>query len=526
MNTGGKVKKIYLIIPLLFLILGCDEIKKEEKIKVDEKSKFLISKELKEFTIFAIHLGKAFNGELPVFRRATEMTNIRLKGVASRNQSDEIQAFQLMLITGNIPDIIGYEYPEELEKLGAEKKVIPLEKLIEEHAPNIKKFFDENPEYKKDAVATDGHIYMIPNYNDYENIKTSQGYYIRKDWLRKLGLKEPKTVEELYEVLVAFRDQDPNGNGKKDEIPVFIRGNTINKVTTALLDIFKAESTWYNSDGKNPVYGPAQLEYRRAIREIAKWFEEGLIDQEVFTRSLTSRDYILNNNIGGFTCDWFSSTGNYNSRLEKNIPGFEFSVILPPEFDGKKTTSFSRPNYLGGWSITSKAKDPVTIIKYFDFWYTEEGRRLWNFGVEGEDYILVDGKPKFTDKILKDSQGRPPLAVLRETGAQYRLGMFQDANNEREWADPQTVKDMDLYIKSGVVKDPLPTLKYTMEEIEELSQIEMQLRSITEEMAQIWILGVSNVDKDWNNYIYRLNKAGLERATEIQRQAYRRFINK
>ena len=85
----------------------------------------------------------------------------------------------------------------ELEKLGAEKKVIPLEKLIEDHAPNIKKFFDENPEYKKDAVAADGHIYMIPNYNDYENIRTSQGYYIRKDWLRKLGLKEPKTVEEF-----------------------------------------------------------------------------------------------------------------------------------------------------------------------------------------------------------------------------------------------------------------------------------------------------------------------------------------
>ena len=237
------MKKVYLIITLLFLILGCEKINKEEKIKVDEKSKYLISKELKEFTIFAIHLGKAFNGELPVFRKATEMTNIRLKGIASKNQSDEVQAFHLMLITGNIPDIIGYEYPIELEKLGAEKKVIPLEKLIEDHAPNIKKFFDENPEYKKDAVAADGHIYMIPNYNDYENIRTSQGYYIRKDWLRKLGLKEPKTVEELYEVLIAFRDKDPNGNGKKDEIPVFIRGNTINKVTTALLDIFKAEST-------------------------------------------------------------------------------------------------------------------------------------------------------------------------------------------------------------------------------------------------------------------------------------------
>ena len=78
------MKKVYLIITLLFLILGCEKINKEEKIKVDEKSKYLISKELKEFTIFAIHLGKAFNGELPVFRKATEMTNIRLKGIASK----------------------------------------------------------------------------------------------------------------------------------------------------------------------------------------------------------------------------------------------------------------------------------------------------------------------------------------------------------------------------------------------------------------------------------------------------------
>ena len=104
--------------------------------------------------------------------------------------------------------------------------------------------------------------------------------------------------------------------------------------------------------------------------------------------------------------------------------------------------------------------------------------------------------------------------------------MFQDGNNERQWADPQTVKDIDLYIKSGVVKEPMPKLKYTKEEIEELSQIEIQLNAITEEMAQIWILGVSDVDKDWQNYMYRLNKAGLGKATKIQKQAYERFMSR
>lgn len=523
---GGSLKRksLYIMVIFLFLILGCTKGKNENEIK--NKNKFILSKEPKEFTIFAIHIGKAFNGDLPVYKKAAELTNIKLKGVASRNQSDEVQAFNLMLITGNIPDIIGYEFPEELEKLGAEKKVIPLENLIDEYAPNIKKMFEENPEYKKDALAADGHIYMIPNYNDYKKIRTSQGYYIRKDWLKKLELKEPKTIDELYEVLIAFRDRDPNNNGIKDEIPFFVRGNTISKVVKSLIDIFKAEFTWYVDDKKIPVFGPAQQEYKEAIKEISKWFKEGLIDQEAFTRSVASRDYILNNNIGGFTCDWFSSTGNYNSRLEKVIQDFEFSVILPPEFRGKRTTSFARPNYLGGWAITSMAKDPVTIIKYFDFWYSKEGRRLWNFGIEGEDYTLIDGNPQFTDKILKDSQGRTPLAVIRETGAQYRLGMFQDGNNERQWADSQTVKDIDLYIKSGVVKEPMPKLKYTKEEIEELSQIEIQLNAITEEMAQIWILGVSDVDKDWQNYMYRLNKAGLGKATKIQKQAYERFMSR
>ena len=167
------------------------------------------------------------------------------------------------------------------------------------------------------------------------------------------------------------------------------------------------------------------------MRELAKWYKEGLIDSEVFTRDTSSRDYILNNNLGGFTCDWFSSTGNYNSKLKEAIPGFDFSVILPVEYNGTRSTAFSRENYLGGWSISKTAKDPVDIIKYFDFWYTEEGRRLWNFGIEGEDYIMVNGKPKFTDKVLKNPEGRIPLMVLRETGAQYRLGMFQDGENER-----------------------------------------------------------------------------------------------
>ena len=512
-----NIIKFLVGVVFIFCFTGC-EMENEKENKTQENK-------ANEFTIFAIHLGKAFDGELPVFKKAYEMTNVKLKGTASKSQNDEILAFNLMLSSGELPDIIAYELPEELEKLGADGKVIPLEDLIEKYAPNIKKFWEENPKYKKDAISADGHIYMIPNYNDYDSISTSQGYYIRKDWLRKLGLKEPETTDELYTALKAFREKDPNGNGKKDEIPIFLRGNTTKKIILSLTDIFEAEYNWYVK-GKTPVFGPAQPEYRDAIRELAKWYKEELIDSEVFTRDTSSRDYVLNNNLGGFTCDWFSSTGNYNSKLKEIIPDFDFSVILPVEYKGKRSTAFSRENYLGGWSITKTAKDPITIIKYFDFWYSEEGRRLWNFGVEGEDYVMVDGKPKFTEKVLKNPNGKIPLMVLRETGAQYRLGMFQDGENERQWADSEAVKAMDYYIKSGVVKPPMSILKYTKEEVIELSKIDSQLYAIAEEMTQRCILGVSDVDKEWNSYIRRLKSAGLKEAEKIQKQAYDRFMER
>lgn len=516
------IKKIIIGVISILALLGCGSEKQESSQPKRKLEGAVISETPKEFTVFAIFQGKAFDSELPVFKKAQEMTNVKMVGVASKNQSDEVQAYNLMLSAGNLPDVIAYELTPDLEKLGIDGGLIPLEKLIDENAPNIKKFWEQHPQFKKDAVAADGHIYMIPNYNDVEKLSLTQQYYIRKDWLKKLGLKEPTNVDELYNVLVAFRDQDPNGNGKKDEVPLFLRGNIVRKILMPLTDIFKAQVVWYVKDGV-PTFGPAEESYKNAMINLAKWYKEGLIDQEIFTRGITSRDYMLSNNLGGYTNDW-PSAGTYTSRMQDTIPGFDFSVTLPPEYQGNNKTFFARPNYMGAWGITSAAKDPVTIIKYFDFWYSDEGRRLWNYGIEGEDYTLVDGKPKFTDKILKDPNGKNPVAVVRQSGAQYRLGMFQDAEAEKQTSGIEAMKAIDLYVNNGVVSLPMPQLKYTQEELKEFLKIESQLRSVTEEMGQKWILGVSNVEEDWDGYIQRLNDLGLKRAQEIQKTAYDRFM--
>lgn len=478
----------------------------------------------KEFSIFAIHLGQALNTDLPVYKKAEEATNVKLRGVASRNQTDQVQAYNLLLSSGNLPDIISYELTESLDKLGNEGGVISLEKLIDEHAPHIKKFWEQHPRYKKDAVAANGHIYFIPNYYDYYNWKASQGYFIRKDWLNKLGLEEPTTIPELYEVLKAFKTQDPNGNGKVDEIPFFVRADTVKKVFLALIDLFQVEPGWYEIDGK-VVYGPATDDFKIAMTELAKWYKEGLIDQEVFTRGMGARDFMLSNNLGGLTNDWFASTASYNNTLKESIPGFDFSALLPPEYKGKRVTKNSRPTYIGGWSISANAKDPVEIVKYFDYWYTPEGRNLWNFGVEGKEWVMKDGNPAFTDYVLKNPERKNPLAVIRESGAQFRLGMAQDVEYERQWATPEALEAVNLYSNNNAIAEPFPILKYTEEESRELLRIDAQLTNYFEEMGQKWIMGSADVNKDWENYVKRVEEIGLKKAQEIQQNAYNRFMN-
>ena len=520
-----KITYLLLIIAMLMVACGKSQSKGDSKDSGKKLEGHLISENPKELTVFAIHLGKALNPDAPVYKKAAEMTNIKLKNVASQNQTDQKEAYNLLVSSGELPDIVAYEFTEDLEGLGIDGGLIPLEDLIDKYAPNIKKFWEENPRYKQDAIAADGHIYMIPNYYDYFNFMPSTGYYIRKDWIKKLNLKDPVTTDDLYNVLVAFRDKDPNGNGKKDEVPLFSRGDTVAKVLQPLADIFKARAFWY--DDKDAVkFGPAQAEYKEAMKQLAKWYKEGLIDKEIFTRGINARDYMLSNNLGGFTIDWFGSTSSYNNKLGKTIQGFDFGIIAPATFNGDNKTYQARTTYLGGWGISSKSKNVVEAIKYFDFWYSPEGRRLWNFGIEGDDYKLVDGKPVFTDKILKNSQGKTPLAVIRESGAQFRLGMPQDSEYEKQWYVKEAVDAIDFYLKNNYVHELMPILKYTKDESKEFIKINTQLNSYVEEMSQKWIMGVSDVDKDWDSYIKRLNDIGLAKAEKIQLEAYKRFTKK
>ena len=484
----------------------------------------LVSKEPKEFTVFLNFNNMPFDSNWQVWQEAAKRTNVSLKGTISLSNSNEEEAFNLMMSSGNLADIIGYVDASSLEKLGRDGGMIPLNDLIKEHAPNIQKVLDEDARFRQTAYSLDGNIYQIPKNQE---LKAAEFWWIRQDWLDKLNLKAPTTVDELHDVLYAFRNEDPNGNGLKDEIPLFDRAGW--KQPDEYLYLWDTSLEFYPRDGKMK-YEPLEENFKTGVSNMIKWYQEGLIDPEIFTRGASSRDTLLGGDLGGCTHDWVS-TANYNSTLQETIPGFQMAAIAPPaDQNGVVKERVSR--YPGvGWGISSQCKDPVTVIKFMDYFFTEEGSDLMNGGIEGDTFTRdADGSKHFTDTVLQSEL--TPIGYLRSIGAQYRIGMCQDGDYEYATMKEDGIEANKLYNGHDEwFDDSLPpyldgkmALKYTSDDETEYKNIMASIKPYVDEKFQSWILGVNDFDSEYDTFIKELKARGIDRALEINQKAYDTFL--
>lgn len=128
------------------------------------------------------------------------------------------EKLNLLFASGSLPDMIFYGEPNNLMSYAGEL-VRPLDAYIERYMPNLLRVFAQRPQYRRFLVRSDGNIYQLLRSEEYSQIQTPNNLFINKLWLDKLGLAVPETTEELYRALKAFKERDPNGNGRADEIP-------------------------------------------------------------------------------------------------------------------------------------------------------------------------------------------------------------------------------------------------------------------------------------------------------------------
>ena len=289
-----------------------------------------------------------------------------------------------------------------------------------------------------------------------------------------------------------------------------------------MLPLFGVRPGWDAKDGV-VTYGQYSAEYKNAMIQIAKWYKEGLIDQEIFTRGGTAREKLLGDNVGGSTNDWLVSTAAFNDKYQDSIPDFRFSAIEPPaDINGNVWETSSRGYFSGyGWSISAQSQYAEKIIKYFDFWFTEEGRRLQNFGIEGEQYEIENGKPVFKKEFLTGD--RPALSLLNDIGAQLFIGYKQDFWYEEQIMDPVAKEAVSLYSRGGFVKAPFPSLTLLPDEKRLFDEKWGSIDSNIKQTVQRWVLGAESVETGFEPYMEKMRTLGMDEITAVYQQAYDRF---
>ena len=432
--------------------------------------------------------------------------------------------FNLIMTSGDLPDVMAYYEGKSgftsVNKFGVEGAFLPLQDLIAENAPHLKKAILDDPKVRESITASDGNIYYIPMLSA---LNAARGWFIRMDWLEAVGKDVPRTTEELYDVLVAFRDGDPNGTGQKDEIPMVFRrrGDDAFYNMAALAYAFDADNGWVERNGK-VIYGPSEPQYQEYLKYIARLYKEKLIDQEVLTRAGNARDDLFGRDMTGVIHDWFASTASLNDKLGSEIPGFDLRHMAPPVGTVKKPFTriqMSKVRGDGGWSISYSNPDPVATIKMMDYIFSPEGNRLVNFGVENDTYTLVDGKPVYTEKITNNPETGFHESLVTY-GMQWKIGLQQDIEYEKQFANAIATAARLDYMNNYIV-DEFPLLSFTPEEQMVISDKFSQISLYSAEMSARAMVGAISPE-DFAKTFAELNKMGLSEVTAIYQKAYDR----
>ncbi|MGN1423332.1 MAG: extracellular solute-binding protein [Oscillospiraceae bacterium] len=252
----------------------------------------------------------------------------------------------------------------------------------------------------------DGHIYTIPSVI---NVPGAQTMMIRKDWLDKLGLSEPQTWDEWVNLWRAIRDNDLNGNGDTtDEIPFAAQyGADGERCFIPLLNAFGIKTSGDTQfclldDGTyTMVYEhPKYPEFLEAVRGL---YAEGLIYGGYDTMFAAEMDAAMDENRVGTVFNWAERCRTSSQALrEAGVEGALWEAVEPIAGpDGAQMTP-ERLMVMPMWCITSAAAQrgkTEDIIRFFDWYYSEEGSYLYSYGLEGISYDIINGEPVMSPEL-------------------------------------------------------------------------------------------------------------------------------
>ena len=497
-------------------------------------------------SVFAIQLSSVVDLEQnTVFQELEEYTNVNLD-LTLVPYDGASEKLNLMLASGEYPDIIMGCYllsNQDLEKYGTEEQIlIPLNDLIEEYGIHIKERWAEHPNWKDEMTSSDGSIYGIPTADSGGEGHSDCSYkmWINTEWLDAVGMDMPQTTDEFRDVLMAFKNDDPNGNGIMDEIPLTGATNTWSADPYLfLLNAFGYFDTnyYYLKDGV--VNSILDKDYvKEGLKYVHDLYENGLIDPAAFTQDESQMSAVGNNAdtiiAGAATCGHVGMFLDINNSERYS----QYEIMMPLEgTDGYIGIPYRKSASVNGASfvITDKCQNPEIAIQIADLFCDEEwsvralvGKQSDSWDLADEGTYGMDGVTPAKYKYLLFNTMVDANQSVDKWDNTLRLlepnwknlfaveGDIMDATNYEARLYADTVK-LKAYAADA---DTIPPLTYAGDDSTTFSQLSTAIKDYASNAIVEFITGTRDIDNGWDSYLADLNRLGYQDMIELVQKTY------
>jgi putative aldouronate transport system substrate-binding protein len=522
------LKKGLMILMAALALAACGERKKTASARTVTEVSFPLEEKITlsywaPLGLQASRIMSNYNGSL-VYQELEKLTNVNINWIHPA-QGQENEQFNLMIVGENYPDLITGPglYPGGIDKGIEDGVFLELNDLIKKFAPNYARIREINPDAARGTISDSGKIGAFYPILRQEN-PCWVGLTLRKDWLEEAGLPIPVTVDDWDKTLRAFKQNHP------DSVPLIfdVIGLAVNFRTAGIDGFGLFLSSWnigpdFYREGDTVKYGPVQDPMRHYLALMNRWYKDGLIDKDFPARDARGIQTLVASGRVGAASGSIDVMNNLFSSQKIEWVAAPYPVQKPGDkiqYRAKDWVASSGPV-----AISSRCMYPEVAVKWIDYAYSDEGSMLFNFGIEGETYTMVDGKPEFTDLVMKNPTVQIESAIFRfkmHAGPHLRWGAY---SNPSTLINKEVMDYKIAWTENTGYDLVLNPVSLTASESRAAADILNMTNMYRNEMFIRFIMGETPLD-EFSDFQKEMRKMGIDKATAYYQAAYERFMKR
>lgn len=398
--------------------------------------------------------------------------------------------------------------------------LIDLLPYLETCAPCYNYYMEQRPNVFKSLLTDDGRLMSF--YTLYDQNISATGLAINTEFYEAWGKEIPATYDEMRDYMLFAKDN------LGCDIGFYMTNQCFDDTLSRGFNVepFKVGSAtmpMYVENGEVKC-GLTADGYREYLKTMNQWYADGIVNPEFVTTEWNPNNPAVDEALYAGDLSLYVGTVRNLDTMLQNI-----DLTPVPEINAEKGVfnNITPVTEIGDSciAVSTQAEDPELCIKWMDYWFSDEGSLLQNYGVEGENFEYIEGQPVYIDDGPNAELGvnmKTFMQTITIAGIPYlesNVSSFQTYSEEvmnflNAWNSRES--DNANYYPTGASLSPL--------ENEEASVLASDIGTFASEQIPRFILGDLDFEADWDEYVATVESLDIARVIELYQAAYDRYL--